>query len=61
MAMKIIHQQTVEDALSSLHTSADGLNCMEAGRRLSEYGPTASSRNAVGPSFSACCALIQNC
>ena len=34
-----IHQQTAEDALSSLHTCADGLNSIEAGRRLSEYGP----------------------
>ncbi len=34
-----IHQLDIPEALASLHTSAAGLDAMEAARRLREYGP----------------------
>ncbi|WP_218195287.1 cation-transporting P-type ATPase [Pseudomonas sp. HLS-6] len=34
-----IHQQSVTDALASLHTTAQGLSSGEAQRRLQQFGP----------------------
>lgn len=44
-----IHHLTVEEAINSLHSSADGLSAAEAAGRLSEFGPNRVKKIRVGP------------